>query len=659
MGQIFLSYAREDRDCAAQLARVLEGAAHSVWWDRRIGGGEEFSAEIEAELDKCDVVLVAWSCESVKSRWVRDEAAVGGDKGILVPITIDGSRPPMGFRQFHTLDLTGWKGGAGDARTAELLQSIERRLNGKGKLSPPTEQVSTAKRKFVGVRPSVILAGMLLILAAVTAYYLLQGRDQRRGPLPKPTITLLPFTTASSDPEMRDLAAQVRDSITHAMSQSGMPLRLVDSMPQDRRSQGDFLLSGELSKNADKIVATVRLAETIHGVTVLTQRFEAARDELRDLPDRVGAQVAGKLSDGAILQILDRRHPLDPALMTELLGAFAEGGLQMYQAAKRVAAKAPDAPSPQISVAFFTGFVLGELPREDRHEAVVQARRAADHALALAPEFGDTYASWCLLHSETRMAECEDHIRAGKRVDPDAPYLNLFLANLLARVGRLDESAELTRLSYSHDPYNYLKILEMLQMLEFSNENEEARRLFQQSVRRFPEFRTDFFWNRLFGLIYRGEFGRMASLEEEMGANGLPPNYTKSGAILGALKSKSRPALGRACGASEAFLLVFRCLIAAAAIGDQDSAYAIADKLYPRRVGRTPAQTEQIWLNAPNSAPLNLIASPAAAPMRRDARYLALAERVGLLAYWRNGRPPDFCRKKPEPICARLLRRPR
>ena len=67
MGNVFLSYAREDRACAQKLAQALETAGHEVWWDRRLDGGEEFSAEIEAALGKCDVVLVAWSKESVKS----------------------------------------------------------------------------------------------------------------------------------------------------------------------------------------------------------------------------------------------------------------------------------------------------------------------------------------------------------------------------------------------------------------------------------------------------------------------------------------------------------------------------------------------------------------------------------------------------------------
>jgi hypothetical protein len=146
----------------------------------------------------------------------------------------------------------------------------------------------------------------------------------------------------------------------------------------------------------------------------------------------------------------------------------------------------------------------------------------------------------------------------------------------------------------------------------------------------------------------------MNRLEDEV-ADILPADYTKTGAITAALKSKS--ALRRVCTRPtfEDFLLALRCMIAFPMIGDMDSAYSIADKFYPRRVGRTPEETERIWLDDPDGRQsLDFITSPAAAPMRRDPRYLALAERTGLLAYWRSGRLPDFCGKKPEPICARL-----
>jgi TolB-like protein len=654
MGRIFLSYAREDRICAEALARVFEQAGHQVWWDRHLDSGEEFGAEIEAALGEAEVVVVAWSKESVKSRWVRDEAAVGGDTGRLVPVTIDGSLPPMGFRQFHTLDLAGWKGGKRDDRTAQLLHAIERRLKGKREV-PAAAAAPQPKRSFAwstGKSLWAVAAVLVLLIGAGTFFFM----NREETPSEKPTMALLPFTTASSDAELRDLASQARDSIAHTLPQSGIPVRLIDAVPQDRRTAGDFLISGELSRNADKIIATVRLDEAAHGVTISSKRFDASGDDVRNLAERIGVQMAGALASGPTLMILDRRHPADPALLADLLAETGDQ-LQAYQNAKRVAAKAPNVLGGLTGVAFHTGFVLADLPRNERPQAVTEARRAADRAMALAPEYGDIYVTWCLLHSETRFAECEDQMRKGNRIDADASYLRGFLADFLRIAGSIDEAAELSRLSYAHDPYDPIKIVQMLRTYEFAGDSEDARKLYQQAVRWYPEHKAAFFRNRLWGLIARGDSGSIQRLEKEVG-EGLPPAYRGSGVL--AVNWKSAAAVRQACQHAENFenfTFTIRCMLVPAQLGDQDAAYAIAEKLFPPRVGRTPAETERIWLDDPEGPPFEMITAPAAAPMRRDPRYFKLVERTGLLAYWRSGRPPDFCRKQPEPICARLLKR--
>jgi tetratricopeptide (TPR) repeat protein len=377
---------------------------------------------------------------------------------------------------------------------------------------------------------------------------------------------------------------------------------------------------------------------------------------VRNLAERIGVQMAGGFSSGDKLMILDRRHPTDPALLADLL-AETDDQLQAYQNAKRVAAKAPNVLGGLTGVAFFTGFVLAELPRNERPQAVAEARRAADRALALAPEFGDTYATWCLLHSETRFAECEDQMRKGNRIDADAAYLRGFLADFLRNAGGLDEAAELSRLSYAHDPYDFFKIATMLRTSEFAGDSQDARELYQQAVRWYPEKKFMFFRNRLWGLIARGDSGSIQRLEKELG-EALPPAYRGSGVL--AVNWKSAPAVRQACRGAESFenfIFTARCMLVLAKLGDEDAAYAIAEKLFPPRVGRTPAETERIWLDNPEGPPFEMITAPAAAPMRRDPRYMKLVERTGLLAYWRSGRPPDFCRKQPEPICARLLKR--
>lgn len=662
MAVIFLSYSREDGGYTPVLVRVLEAAGHEVWWDRHIDSGEEFAARIEAALDKADIVLVAWSKQSVKSRWVRDEAAVGADTGRLVPVSVDGALPPMGFRQFQTLDLTGWKGTNKEARTTELLGSIARRLEANGTAGPASRAIEP-KRRFAwaeGKRAWGIGAALVLVLAAAI-FALIRLQEPQVGPL-KPTIALVPFTTASPDGELRELASQTRDAIAHSFSQSGLPLRLADTVAENGGPAIDFKISGDLSRKADKLVATIRLDEVAHGVTVFSHRFEAGPEDARDLPERIGAQMAGNLTWSDPLMALDRRRPIEPSLLATLLQGsdFTAGldNLQQYQNLKRVAAKAPDLQVAQIGVAFTTAFVLSLLPREERGEAVAQARRAAERAIALDPGVGDIYATWCLLGSETRMAECEDRLRAGRRIDPDAAFLNTFLSHRMRDVGRFDESVELARLAHAHDVYVPTKIAWMLKSSEYAGDSGGARQLYQQGSRWWPEFKPMFFRNRVFGLIERGDFAAIQRLELELGAKNLPSDYQSIAPLVAALKSRSIAAAMRACPDTDAYLLNMRCMLALASLGDQDGAYAIGDKLYPRRVGRTPSETERIWLDEPDGAgALGFITSPAAAPMRRDPRYLQLAQRVGLLAYWRSGRAPDFCRKQPEPICAQLLKR--
>ncbi len=108
MADVFLSYARDDRAIAERLASAIAETGLTVWWDRHIKGGAEFSRDIEQQLEVAARVLVLWSREAVKSRWVRDEASVAADSARLVSATIDGTRPPLGFRQFQTVDLKAW-----------------------------------------------------------------------------------------------------------------------------------------------------------------------------------------------------------------------------------------------------------------------------------------------------------------------------------------------------------------------------------------------------------------------------------------------------------------------------------------------------------------------------------------------------------------------
>lgn len=107
---LFLSYAREDRAAAQQLAHALGEEGFSVWWDREIRGGSDFTEEIAAKLHAARRVIVLWSPKAVTSSFVRDESARARDARKLLPVRIEAVDLPLGFGQLQTLDLIDWDG---------------------------------------------------------------------------------------------------------------------------------------------------------------------------------------------------------------------------------------------------------------------------------------------------------------------------------------------------------------------------------------------------------------------------------------------------------------------------------------------------------------------------------------------------------------------
>ena len=59
MADVFIGYARLDRETIEKLASAIEAAGYSVWWDRQIIAGAEFSRDIERELDAAKAVVIA------------------------------------------------------------------------------------------------------------------------------------------------------------------------------------------------------------------------------------------------------------------------------------------------------------------------------------------------------------------------------------------------------------------------------------------------------------------------------------------------------------------------------------------------------------------------------------------------------------------------
>jgi len=110
LANVFISYARRDRDRVVALASALEGQGLSVWWDPNLVPGRKFRHMIAEQLAAADSVVVVWTSASLESDWVQDEAEEARQRGVLIPVKMEHVQAPAGFRQVQAADLSQWTG---------------------------------------------------------------------------------------------------------------------------------------------------------------------------------------------------------------------------------------------------------------------------------------------------------------------------------------------------------------------------------------------------------------------------------------------------------------------------------------------------------------------------------------------------------------------
>ncbi len=129
MHELFISYCRHDLGAANALADTFSKAGLSVWMDRKgVQEGAAFDTQIEEAIAQTRVVIVIWSEHSVKSHWVRAEAAYALGKRKLLPISIDQSEPPLQFMQIQTIDFRYWDRTSNHHAFQQLAGALAKRL---------------------------------------------------------------------------------------------------------------------------------------------------------------------------------------------------------------------------------------------------------------------------------------------------------------------------------------------------------------------------------------------------------------------------------------------------------------------------------------------------------------------------------------------------
>ena len=299
---VFVSYSRGDRQRAVPIIKLLEDAGFNVWWDGLLEGGERFSRTTEEALLRAKAVVVLWSATSYQSHWVHDEATHGRDHNSLVPLSIDGSEPPLGFRQFQVIDASPAKVKPGTKEMLQMLRAVAA-LHDK----PSDFVIPAAARTAPVSRRGLMVGGGAVVLAGAGAAAWLSGLLGGKS-ASATSIAVLPFDNLSGDPQQSyfsdGLAAEIRAQLTRnellqvAAQASSNLFRedKEDAKAISRKLSVAYLLDGNVRRAGDIIKVAVQLIEGRTGSNKWGETFERPLTDIFAVQSEIATALASRLS---------------------------------------------------------------------------------------------------------------------------------------------------------------------------------------------------------------------------------------------------------------------------------------------------------------------------------------------------------------------------
>lgn len=294
---VFVSYARKDEPLARQVVTVLEEAGYHVWWDEMIRAGDGFSDRIAESLEQACAVVVLWSQTSVASNWVRDEAQIGARRGRLVPVSLDGTPPPLGYGQFHTIGLNG--------RPDQAMQSIVAAVAAVAGL--PNGVAGPTRRRAMSRRSLLIGSSGILAAGGAAAWWL--SREHDGAASATPSIAVLPFDNIGGEPTKayfaEGVAAEIRAALTRmpqlrvAANQSSNVAREGhdDARTIARKLNVSYLLDGNVRRAGDRVRVAAELIDGRTGFTSWSDTFDRPAADVFAVQDEIAGVVVAALTE--------------------------------------------------------------------------------------------------------------------------------------------------------------------------------------------------------------------------------------------------------------------------------------------------------------------------------------------------------------------------
>lgn len=484
-GTAFLSYSRADQASATQLAAALRAAGFDVWWDTLIEAGAAFAKSIEAAIERCDAVVVIWSKTSVASDWVLDEAATGRDLRKLVPVSIDGTLPPMGFRQYQSIDLSHWGGDPGAPQIAAIVRGISATADrARGRPHEATPQSSTgvpiSRRTVLTIAAGATLAGG----AGYFAWR--QGLLGSGGGAASNSVAVLPFANLSGDDSQSYFSDGLSEELRATLARSPQLQVMAQASAAQFRDRGNdavsiadqlgvaYLLDGSVRRAGETVRVAADLVDGVTGFSRWSQIFERTMDDIFAVQSEIANTVAAELLARVKPVGGGDEAPLAVAGGTRVVAAYDAylRGRALYDLSADEASERAALAQFDAAIAADPGYAAAHAARARSLTAIANqygahgppaaqydaAVAAAERAIALAPDLADAHSTlgFTLFQGRLDARAARAPFERSRDLGGGESTVLARFAQFSARTGRKREAAEAMRRAVTLDPLNPL-----------------------------------------------------------------------------------------------------------------------------------------------------------------------------------------------------------
>ena len=603
--RVWADQAVEESNLTVQMSAIRKALGEDRHHPRYIatvaGHGYRFVADV-AKIDSDDLVI---ETETVSRLIIASE------------MEQNGSKDPITLSQFGAASL-----GADDVNTAVRKAPLS--------LSPGVKAVAAAT---------------VLVVALVLLFFFLRSKQTTPGAAASSaqikSIAVLPFKPLVADDRDESLEMGMADTLIAKLSNlrevTIRPINSVrkyanpeqDAVAAGREQKVEAVLDGSIQKSGDKIRTTVRLVRVADGAVLWTGQFDEKLTDIFVVQDSISQRVATALSvtlAGREKERLLVHHTENPdAYQLYLKGryqlnrltddGFLKGRDYFQQAIDR---------DPKYALAF-AGLadaynMLGDFNVLASKEVYPKARDAATKALGLDESLAEAHAALGVVKFsyDWEFSAAEREFQRAIELNPSNSDAHKMNAHYLATVGRFDEALREMKRAQELDPLSLELIAGIGEVLYFQRQYDQAIDQYQKALE--MDVNSGFaYWALGRTLAAKGKYSEaIAALQKSIPLSGDSPDEPAELARTYALagrRQETMKILNELTRLSE-HKHVSPAVIAAiyGALGDKQQAFAWINKAFEMR----------------DFILVLLKVEPMFDPLRNDARFAALAQKVGL-----------------------------